>query len=66
MALDKNASLSQLVLRWTIERPGITIALAGARNAEQSIQNAKAVNVKLSREEIDFITSELNKLELVK
>jgi len=66
LALDKNASLSQLVLRWTIEQPGITIALAGARNAEQSIQNAKAVNVKLSREEIDFITSELNKLELVK
>lgn len=66
LAEDKNASLSQLVLRWTIEQPGITIALAGARNAEQSIQNAKAINVKLSREEIDFITSELNQLELVK
>lgn len=66
LAADKNASLSQLVLRWTIEQPGITIALAGARSAEQSIQNAKAVNVKLSSEEIDFITSELNKLELVK
>lgn len=66
LADDKNASLSQLVLSWTIEQPGITIALAGARNAEQSIQNAKAINVKLSREEIDFITSELNQLELVK
>lgn len=66
LADDKNASLSQLVLRWTIEQPGITIALAGARNAVQSIQNAKAVDVKLSREELDFITSELNKLELVK
>jgi len=66
LAADKNASLSQLVLRWTIEQPGITIALAGARNAEQSIQNAKAVDVKLSHQEIDFITLELNKLELVK
>lgn len=66
LAEEKNASLSQLVLRWTIEQPGITIALAGARNAEQSIQNAKAINVKLSKEEIDFITFELNKLELVK
>lgn len=65
-AEEKKASLSQLVLRWTIEQPGIKIALAGARNAEQSIQNAKAVNVKLSKEEIAFITSELNKLELVK
>jgi len=66
LAADKNASLSQLVLRWTIEQPGITIALAGARNAEQSIQNAKAIDVKLAPSEIDFITSELNKLELVK
>lgn len=66
LAEEKNASLSQLVLRWTIEQPGITIALAGARNAEQSIQNAKAINVKLSPSEIDFITLELNKLELVK
>jgi len=66
LAEEKNASLSQLVLRWTIEQPGITIALAGARNAQQSIQNAKAIDVKLSLSEIDFITSELNKLELVK
>jgi len=66
LAEEKNASLSQLVLRWTIEQPGITIALAGARNATQSIQNAKAVDVKLAPSEIDFITSELNKLELVK
>jgi len=66
LAEEKNASLSQLVLRWTIEQPGITIALAGARNAAQSIQNAKAVDVKLTPSEIDFITSELNKLELVK
>lgn len=66
LAEEKNASLSQLVLRWTIEQPGITIALAGARNASQSIQNAKAINVKLSKAEIDFITLELNKLELVK
>ncbi|QEE48627.1 aldo/keto reductase [Flavobacterium alkalisoli] len=66
LADDKNATLSQLVLRWTIEQPGITIALAGARNAQQSVQNAKAINVKLNKEEIDFITTELNKLELVK
>ena len=66
LAEDKNATLAQLVLRWTIDQPGITIALAGARNAKQSVQNAKAINVNLSQEEIDFITTELNKLELVK
>jgi aryl-alcohol dehydrogenase-like predicted oxidoreductase len=66
LADEKNASLSQLVIRWTVEQPGITIALVGARNAEQAIQNAKALNVKLSPGEISFITDELNKLELVK
>ncbi|RJE74692.1 aldo/keto reductase [Reichenbachiella sp. MSK19-1] len=62
IADEKNASLSQLVLRWTIERPGITIALAGARNAEQAIQNAKAIDVKLSAEELAFISSHVEKL----
>jgi len=57
LAASKNATLSQLVLRWTIEQPGITIALVGARNAEQAIQNAAAIHVELSQEEIRFINS---------
>ena len=59
LADEKDASLSQLVLRWTIERPGITIAFVGARNAKQSVQNAVAINVKLSPDEIQFINTEL-------
>jgi aryl-alcohol dehydrogenase-like predicted oxidoreductase len=55
LAAAKNASLSQLVIRWTLERPGITIALVGARNAEQAVQNARAIEIKLSGEEIGFI-----------
>lgn len=66
LAKEKNATLSQLVLCWTIEQPGITIVLAGARNATQATENAGAVRVKLSKEEIAFITSELDKLALVK
>ena len=62
IAEDKGATLAQLVLRWTIERPGITIALAGARNAEQAKQNAKAIDVKLTSDEIDFISQEVEKL----
>jgi aryl-alcohol dehydrogenase-like predicted oxidoreductase len=54
------ASLSQLVLRWTIERPGITIALAGARNADQATQNAKAIEIKLSKEELKTIDDLVN------
>ncbi|MCX2495784.1 aldo/keto reductase [Pedobacter sp. PF22-3] len=61
LADEKNATLSQLVLRWTVERPGITIALVGARNEKQAVQNAGAINVKLNAEEIQFINTELNK-----
>jgi aryl-alcohol dehydrogenase-like predicted oxidoreductase len=64
LAADKNATLSQLVLRWTVEQPGITIALAGARNAEQSAINAKSMDIQLTAEEVSFITDELNKLKL--
>lgn len=64
LADEKNVSLGQLVIRWTVEQPGITIALVGARNAEQAIQNAKAMELKLTAEEIGFITGELNKLKL--
>lgn len=59
LAEEKNAKLAQLVLRWTVEQPGITIALAGARNAEQSIQNAEAMNFDLSNEELLFIDHNL-------
>jgi aryl-alcohol dehydrogenase-like predicted oxidoreductase len=61
----KNVLLSQLVLRWTIEQPGITVALAGARNKEQAIENATAAYLDLTSGEIAFIDGELKKLELV-
>lgn len=65
LAAEKQATLAQLVLRWTIEQPGITIALAGARNAEQAVQNAKAAEVKLTKEDITFINERIAALELV-
>ncbi|PRD47322.1 aldo/keto reductase [Sphingobacterium haloxyli] len=55
IAASKSASLGQLVLRWTIERQGITIALAGARNAQQALQNAKSIDIQLTVEEIETI-----------
>jgi aryl-alcohol dehydrogenase-like predicted oxidoreductase len=65
LAADKKATISQLVIRWTLERPGITIALVGARNAGQAILNAEAIRVKLSKEEIAFIDRQLEGLSLV-
>ncbi|UXP31316.1 aldo/keto reductase [Reichenbachiella agarivorans] len=55
IAASKGVALSQLVLRWTVERPGITIALAGARNAQQAVQNARAMSFHLSQEELAII-----------
>jgi aryl-alcohol dehydrogenase-like predicted oxidoreductase len=66
LAAEKNATLAQLVLRWTIEQPGITIALAGARNEKQAAENAFALTIKLSAEELAFIHHELSVLHLTK
>lgn len=60
IAEKHEATLGQLVLRWTIERAGITIALAGARNTEQAVQNANAININLSQEEINTISEFVN------
>ncbi len=60
VAADKKATLGQLVLRWTIERPGITVALAGARNATQALENAAAAQLQLTGEELAMINNWVN------
>lgn len=62
IAKDKGATLSQLVLRWTTMQPAITVVLAGARNANQAIANAKAMDINISAEEMSFINQELAKI----
>lgn len=62
LAISKGASLSQLVLKWTTLQPGITIVLAGARNATQAIDNAKAINISLNEDELALINTELKKI----
>lgn len=64
LAESKGATLSQLVLRWTIQQPGITCALAGARDPDQVVENAGALRFSLSDEEIGMINGEIEKLEL--
>lgn len=46
---------AQLVLAWTIAQPGLTHALAGARNPQQAIENAKAGSVELTADDLDEI-----------
>lgn len=63
LADEKGASLAQLVIAWTLDQPGISVALVGARNDTQVAQNAGASEVKLTDEEHSFIHE---KLELLK
>jgi aryl-alcohol dehydrogenase-like predicted oxidoreductase len=58
------ASLAQLVLHWTIRQPGITSALAGARDARQVSDNAGAIKFRLSDAEIGEINRHLGELAL--
>lgn len=64
LAGDKGVSLSQLVIRWTIDRPGITVALAGARNAAQAVENARAAAFSLAADERNLIDTALGELVL--
>ncbi|MGN6370138.1 MAG: aldo/keto reductase [Phycisphaerae bacterium] len=51
IAEKHGASFAQTVINWTIQEPGITAALVGARNAEQATHNARALGFRLSDEE---------------
>jgi methylglyoxal reductase len=42
------ATLSQIVIAWTIAQPGLTHALVGARTPEQARENARAGEIRLS------------------
>lgn len=62
IAIDKQITLSQLVLRWTSLQPGVTAVLAGARNAQQAKENAAASDFDLSTEDLKTINKALLKL----
>ncbi len=58
------ASLTQLVINWTIQQPGITGTLVGARNEEQVVHNAKSLQFKLTADELHTIKTKLESLPL--
>lgn len=53
------ATLAQLVIAWTIARPGITAALVGARNRAQVEENVRGAELSLSTEEMARIDEAL-------
>ena len=51
IAERKSITLGQLALAWVIAQPG-TCAIAGARNADQVVQNAAAAEVALDADDL--------------
>ncbi|HER09087.1 MAG TPA: aldo/keto reductase [Bacteroides sp.] len=64
LAKSRNATLSQLVIRWTLQQPGIDAVLVGARDRRQVKENAGAASLLLSEGELRFIEKELDTLHL--
>lgn len=64
IADEKNATLAQLVIRWTLYQPGITCVLAGARSENQVLENIKAIDLTISSDEMKLINEKLNNLNL--
>jgi methylglyoxal reductase len=56
IARGHGASNAQVVIAWTIQQPGITFALCGARSPDQARENANAGRIRLSQEEIKIIS----------
>lgn len=51
LAEEKGITMAQLALAWIIAKPGVC-AIAGARNAEQSTDNARSADVVLSEADL--------------
>ncbi len=52
-----NATSAQIIIAWTLQQPGITFSLCGARNPAQAIENANAGRIRLSQDDIAQINS---------
>ena len=57
IAQRHQATLAQVIINWTIHRPGIACVLVGARNEKQVVDNAGAMKFKLTDEEMNTITA---------
>jgi len=65
VADGKGVNLAQLVLRWTLQMPGVSTVLAGIRNEEQLWENAEAMEFELNQEEMDTINKQLDMLDIL-
>lgn len=59
------ATISQLVINWTVHRPGMACVLVGARDEQQVKDNAKSLDFNLTEEEMKKITQAADDLKLI-
>ncbi|MDQ1296767.1 MAG: hypothetical protein QG611_746 [Bacteroidota bacterium] len=64
VADEHDVTLSQLVINWTIQQPGITCALAGARNSAQVLENAGAARFQLTGNDIKLINKCISEIQI--
>ena len=50
------ATPAQIIIAWTLQQPGITFALCGARNPKQAAENAAAGRIHLTEQELNAIS----------
>ncbi len=55
------ATRAQVVIAWTLQQPGITFSLCGARNATQARENAMAGRLRLSADDLSTIARAANR-----
>lgn len=64
IADQHKATLAQLVINWTMQRPGVGCVLVGARNEQQVKDNVGALRFRLSEEEMNRITEAADRFSL--
>ena len=62
VAAETGLSVAQVVIRWTLQQPGCSHALCGARNAKQARENAEAGAGLLDTEALLMISEELTRI----
>ena len=62
IATEKGISVAQLALAWLLHQPAVTSVIIGAKKTDQLEDNLKAIDVKLTTEELEKL-NEVSKLE---
>ena len=57
LSADLNCTVTQIVTAWSLMRPGVTVALLGAKRPEQILEAAGSLELKLPAEILELIGS---------